>query len=156
MDSYERSIELLRFCRSHHKLACTMMRRNGLTAGVPPILDYLHDHNGCIQNELSRNCHLEPATITSILTTMERDGLIERRADPGDRRVWRVYMTGVGAEADKTLRRTSARIAELCFEGFAPEEIDAALGILARITRNMHRAMDTESECCEEKKKNHD
>lgn len=156
MDSYERSVDLLRLCRSHHKLSFTMMRKNGLTAGLPPILDYLHDHNGCIQNELSRNCHLEPATITSILTTMERDGLIERRADPSDRRVWQIHMTETGLDAYETLRRTSALIGDICFHGFSPEESDAALAILAKMTRNIHEALGTESDCCEEKKDNHD
>lgn len=156
MDSYERSVELLRLCRSHHKLSCTMMRKNGLTAGLPPILHYLHDHNGCIQSELSKNCRLEPATITSILTTMERDGLIERRADPSDRRVWQIHMTDAGLCAYETLRRISALIGDLCFQGFSPEESDAALAIFAKMTGNIRKALDAESDCCEEKKEKQD
>ena len=144
MDSYERSVEILRFCRRHHKLSMMMMRRNGLTAGQPPILDYLQEHDGCIQNELSRSCHLEPATITSILGTMERDGLIERRADPADRRVWQIHLTDAGRAAYQTLYRTSAQIGDICLEGFSREETDAVLDFLRRMTENVRHTLWSE------------
>ena len=154
MDSYERSVELLRFCRRHHKLTMIVIRKHGLTAGQPPILHYLHEHNGCIQNELSKNCHLEPATITSILGTRERDGLIERRADPSDRRVWQIYLTDAGQEAYETLRSINAQIGDLCFEGMTEEEIETFLTLLDRMTQNIRQRLSTEGACCCEERKN--
>ena len=137
MDSYERSIELLRFCRSHHKLTCTMMRRNGLTAGVPPILDYLHDHNGCIQNELSRNCHLEPATITSILTTMERDGLICRAQHQGNRRSLWVSLTPQGRQMALRMEEIFCQADEQAAENLSPQEIQALRQMLGQVCENL-------------------
>ncbi len=154
MDSYDRSVALLRFCRRHHKLTTTLTRKNGLTAGQPPILHYLHEHAGCIQNELSKSCHLEPATITSILGTMERDGLIERRADPSDRRVWQIYLTDAGQNAYETLRNINAAIGDLCFEGMTQEEIDTFLSLLERMLENIRKKLGAEGACCCEERKN--
>ena len=153
MDSYERSVALLRFCRRHHKLTTTVTRKYGLTAGQPPILHYLHEHSGCIQNELSKSCHLEPATITSILGTMERDGLIERRADPADRRVWQIYLTDAGQQAYETLRTLNAQIGDICFEGMTQEECDLFLSLLDKMTQNIRQKLCTEGSCCCEERK---
>ncbi|MGI6335503.1 MAG: MarR family winged helix-turn-helix transcriptional regulator [Eubacteriales bacterium] len=139
MDSYERSVTLLRFCRGHKKLSVSMFRERGISSGQPPILDYLSRNSGCIQNDLSRYCHLEPATITSILTTMERDGLIERRASPTDRRVWLIYLTDAGRALYDSMQDASARVADICFDGFTESESEQILVYLKRITANIRR-----------------
>lgn len=38
-----------------------------LTPGQPKILDYLLSHDGAVQKEIAEACHIEPATITSVL-----------------------------------------------------------------------------------------
>ena len=40
------------------------IKESGLTLGQPKILDYLKDHNGCVQKDIAAGCHIEPASIT--------------------------------------------------------------------------------------------
>ena len=37
-----------------------------------------------------------PGTLTSVVDTLVREGYVERRRDPGDRRVVRLYVTDTG------------------------------------------------------------
>ena len=144
MDAHERALKLLKLCRHHFKLSTKMMREQGITQGQPPILEYLSKNDGCIQSELSRNCRLEPATITSILTTMERDGLIERRASPEDRRVWRIFLTETGRTSHNLMRKTSALVGDICFSGFSPDESAQTIEFLRRMNENIQHALSAE------------
>ncbi|RVU07914.1 MarR family transcriptional regulator [Novosphingobium umbonatum] len=58
-----------------------------------------------------------PRTITEILDGLERDGLVERRSDPEDRRVKRLHITEAGLlaiEATEPLRQSI--INQICAE----------------------------------------
>lgn len=142
MDTQELGLALLKVCRTHRKLSFSKFRESGISHGQPPILKYLHDNNGCIQSELSKVCHLEPATITSNLTIMERDGLVERRPNPSDRRVWQIFLTQKGGEAYEALMKTEECIIEECFVGFSEDEREAAAEMLNRLYHNMVHALE--------------
>ena len=137
MDCKKRDLELWTVCRMHRKLAISKMYEEGLNPGQPPILEALWQSDGCTQSGLSKRCHLEPATITSTLSTMERDGLVERRSDPADRRVWRIFLTERGREAHDAVCRVHSSVSGICFEGFSEEETEQMLGYIERMIGNM-------------------
>lgn len=49
--------------------------------------------------ELSRRMHLPPPTVTYLVKQLEARGLLERRAEPGDLRKFRLVRTAAGHEA---------------------------------------------------------
>lgn len=65
------------------KKALNRLREAGLTAGQPKVLDYLQEHNGVNQKAIAAGCHMEPASVSSVLAGMEHAGLIRRQAEPG-------------------------------------------------------------------------
>ena len=58
------------------KALLASIKDSGLTPGQPKILDYLQNHNGCVQKDIAKGCHIEPASITVILKGMETKGYI--------------------------------------------------------------------------------
>lgn len=54
------------------------IKNSELTPGQPKVLDYLIYHDGAVQKDIAESCHIEPATITSVLAGMEKSGLIMR------------------------------------------------------------------------------
>ena len=50
--------------------------------------------------------HITPATATSTLQRMERDGWVHRRRDPDDQRVVRVHLTGKARALHERARDT--------------------------------------------------
>lgn len=48
------------------------------------------------QVDIARRLRIEGPTLTRMLDTLEKDGLVERRPDPGDRRTKQLRLTGGG------------------------------------------------------------
>lgn len=110
-----------------------------LTAGQPKILDFLFEHDGCSQKELAKLCHIEPATMTSLLAHLERNGLIYRQPNPKDRRILNVYLTEKGRERQKKVQQVFEQINEESFKGFNEEERQQTIDYLNRMYQNLIR-----------------
>lgn len=72
------------------------MKDTNLTPGQPKILDYLLLHDGAVQKEIAEACHIESATMTSVLLGMENKGLVVRKNINSNRRSLYVYLTDKG------------------------------------------------------------
>jgi DNA-binding MarR family transcriptional regulator len=115
---------------SRASLAITNVLRRELTeagAGhVRPaylgVLMCLWRQDGVKGVELGRCAGLEPSTITGLLDRMQRDGLLERRPDPHDRRAQRIFLTAAGREIQKPAERVVQRNLERVMAGVSELE----------------------------------
>ncbi len=128
---------LIKVGAAHRRRSAYEFTKYNLTAGQPRILNYLFEHNGCIQRELAAACHLEPASVTSVLNSMEKAGLIERKPVQGDKRALEVWLTEKGLDQKKTIEENFITMANECFQGFTEEEKQLAGVFLDRIFKNM-------------------
>ena len=78
------------------------------------VLLRLVEEDGLTQADLSRRQRVEAPSMCRLVDRLERDGLVERRADPGDRRATRVHISAegrrvaeVGAEVVESLERSA-------------------------------------------------
>ncbi len=123
---------------AHRKYAGEGIAKNGLTRGQPMLLDMLMRYDGCNQKLIAEKCQLEPATITSILTLMEKSGLVERRTSKEDKRVMTVHLTQKGRDAHRRVSEVFLLEQEdICFAGFSEQEREDAIAVLRRIYRNL-------------------
>lgn len=113
------------------------LKKASLTAGQPKVLDYLKDHDGAGQKEIAAACHIEPATLTSVLNRMEEKGMIERRMRNGNRRSLYVFLTEKGKELSDVVEREFYRAEEQALAGFSPEEREECRRMLRRICENL-------------------
>ena len=113
------------------------LKKASLTAGQPKVLDYLKDHDGAGQKEIAAACHIEPATLTSLLNRMEEKGMIERRMRNGNRRSLYVFLTEKGKELSDVVEREFDRAEEQALAGFSPEEREECRRMLRRICENL-------------------
>ncbi len=115
-----------------------------LSPGQPKLLDYLCEHDGCIQKELASVCEVESATITRLLTRMESAGLIERRVSSSDKRSLSVFLTEKGRHAGTIVREKFAGIEAGAFAGLDGEHRKLFLELLCKIYNNLsHRKSQT-------------
>jgi len=56
------------------------------------ILSRLDRQPGMSQNEMVAVCEVEPITVARLIDRLEARGLVERRADPADRRIRRLHL----------------------------------------------------------------
>lgn len=113
------------------------IRGTGLTPGQPKVLDYLLTHEGRAQKEIAGGCHIEPATLTRILTGMEKQGYLERRVPEEDRRTSHIYLTDKGRETASRLENIFAGIENHALSGFSPGESQMLCELLSRVYENM-------------------
>jgi MarR family transcriptional regulator for hemolysin len=62
------------------------------------LLVRLAEENGLAQADLARRGRVEASTVCRMVDRLVRDGLVERRSDPADRRTVRVHLTARGRE----------------------------------------------------------
>ena len=108
-----------------------------LTLGQPKVLDYLKEHNGASQKEIAAGCHIEAASLTSVLSRMEEKGMIERRMLNGNRRSLYVFLTDMGKELQKAVEREFDSIEKTAFEGISEEERKAFMSTFFKIFENL-------------------
>ena len=80
----------------------------GMTRAQWAVLARLESHQGLKQSELAEMLDLQPITLTRLVDRLCDNGLIERRADPDDRRAKRLFLTPAaraGAGAAQRARR---------------------------------------------------
>lgn len=95
MESFDRDLLIIL-----HDVARTLRTRfdqkarttHAMTRAQWIILSRLERQPGMSQNELATICEVEPITVGRLVDRLESRGLVERRADPTDRRVRRLHL----------------------------------------------------------------
>jgi DNA-binding MarR family transcriptional regulator len=99
-------------------------------ASYGSILIPLFEQDGLRMGEIARRARLSKQTMTTMVRLCERDGLVERRPDPDDRRATRVYLT---AKAKRFRTRAEHVL------GTLESQVETALG--RRDSRNLRRSL---------------
>ena len=115
------------------------LRETGLTPGQPKVLDYLGLQDGASQREIAEACHIEPATLSSLLRRMEEGGLVERRGLGGDRRTAHVYLTDRGRGMQRQVEEAFRRLDLAALGGVPPEDRETALRVLKAVLENLQK-----------------
>lgn len=128
---------LTHVCKAHYSRARAMLDEIGLYRGQQFVLCALWDEEGLTHSELADRLHVHPATVTNALKRMERAGFLERRPDPEDQRVSRVYLTDAGSEIRGDVERMWADLEAQTFQGFSAEERKTLERLLERVHENL-------------------
>lgn len=113
------------------------MKDYGLNYGNPKVILYIMRNEGCRQIDIAKDCYIESATLSTVLSKMEKNGLIERRRTPENRRCYSIYPTDKGR---KTFHKVKSRLdetTETAFSDFSKDDIDQFREYLDRLTYNL-------------------
>lgn len=72
-------------------------RKHGMTRAQWALLSRLERHPDITQSDLAQRSDVEPITVGRLIDRLEASGFVERRPDPGDRRIWRLRLTAKSA-----------------------------------------------------------
>lgn len=126
---------------SHSKRAMlSRSRAAGLKPGQPKVLEYVVFHEGCSQRDIARACVMDKSTVTSVVTRMEEEGLLERRARPGDRREVEIRLTQSGRDAAEKVLRYRDEVDDIAWGNLTHEERAELSSLLARVIRHFEGA----------------
>jgi len=78
--------------RLHRVAADKRARAHDMTRAQWVMLLRLERQPGLSQKELSELLEVEPITVARLIDRLEQRGMVERRPDPKDRRIWRLHL----------------------------------------------------------------
>ena len=113
----------------------TAVHEIGLTSGQPKVLDFLSRHPEADQKTIAAHCEIEQTTVGSILTRMEKAGLVTRRRRAGDRRCRYVSLTREGHRAAEQVEELFARVEAPVTRGLSAEELEQLKALLEKAYR---------------------
>jgi DNA-binding MarR family transcriptional regulator len=128
-------------CKAHRGATDAALREIGLHVGQEMILLQLWCMEGMTQTQLAERLGVEPPTVTKMLQRIEQDGIIERRPDPEDARVSRVFLTERGRALESEVERTWRFVEARAVAGLTDEE----RLLLRRLLMHVRANLSTES-----------
>ncbi len=118
------------------------LQKLGLAVAQVPVFGTIKNLGPLPQKELARLLHVEQPTMAQLLTRMERDGLIERRADPNDGRSSLLCLTPLAIRKSEPARDLLLEGSAIALQGLSKREISTLTRLLQRVLANLEEAVD--------------
>lgn len=115
------------------------VRQFGLTSAQFDVLQLLMHNDGLEHRELQRRLAIASPTLTNIVDILQREGLVDRRADSGDARIKTLHLTAKArtlCSSDDFCSAGEALVGQM-FAGFSPRQRDEFMQALKRVELNL-------------------
>lgn len=114
-------------------------RSSGLSRPQWRVLTMLRRHEGINQGGLADLVEVEPITLCRMVDRLQEAELVERRADPFDRRAWRLHLTDKARALLEEMRPMAFSLFDDAMTGLDPAERSDLFRMLERIRTNLSR-----------------
>lgn len=115
------------------------LRQHGLVLGQDHLLAQLWDEDGGTPGQIAAAMGVSTPAVTKGATVLERAGLLERRRDPSDKRLIRLWLTPAGQELREPVQRARRQVEDTLLRDLSRPEIETLRVALAKI---QHSALD--------------
>lgn len=112
---------------------------------TPPqfgLLSFLWQQDGLTQVELSEKGQVDRSTVGGLIDRLEKNGLLERRQHPQDRRAYQIWLTQRGRELEIPLSQSACHALTTFTSGLNQQEIEELRRMLG-ILRGERRVYET-------------
>jgi len=113
----------------------------GVTRAQWAVLARLDRFEGLKQSELAEMLDLQPITLTRLLDRLCDNGLIERRADPNDRRAKRLFLTDAARPVLEQLGALGEEVMTATLAGVPRAAVEQIVAQLAVVKENLRQAI---------------
>jgi MarR family transcriptional regulator for hemolysin len=112
-------------------------RARGMTRAQWVILARVSANPGLSQNELASILEVEPISVGRLIDRLEARGLVERRPDPGDRRIWRLHLLPGAEPVLDEISKARDVLGDQLLEGVAPAVRTKLVDALLKMKNNL-------------------
>ena len=116
-------------------------RRFGISRAQWGVLVRLDRSEGLKQSELADILDLQPISLTRLLDRLAENGLIERRADPNDRRANRLFLTPAARPLLEQLAELGNDMMATVLDGLDAKTVERMLRDLGLVKANLRAAI---------------
>jgi MarR family transcriptional regulator for hemolysin len=121
-------------------------RRFGMTRAQWAVLFRLQRNEGLKQSELADLLEVQPITLTRLIDRLCDNGLIERRSDPNDRRVKRLFLTPAAKPVLEKVTAAGEAMMANVLAGLDQQTREAMLASLMTMKNNLRQMIQTRVE----------
>lgn len=119
-------------------------RHMGMTRAQWVMMAWLELQPGLSQNELAGLVEVEPITVARLIDRLEVRGLVERRADPKDRRIRRLHLLPAAAPVLAEIQRYRSELSASMSAAVGEERLQALTASLIDLKASLlHEATAT-------------
>lgn len=112
----------------------------GLTLSLASLVAYVRDFGPVTQTRAAEHLGQGRAVTGSQIDRLEASGVVERRRDPDDRRVWMVAVTDIGRSLADRIDEVDAVLRAELRDGIPRSDRQTLAGLLVRVQHNLRRA----------------
>lgn len=123
--------------RAYDRVLAKALSQHRVQTGQWSLLRVLWNEDNLSQIEVARRMKIERASLTLMLTTVEKARLISRVADPNDRRILRIRLTRKGRALESVLVPIGMDVNATALRGFTKNEVSHARSLLQRMIDNL-------------------
>jgi DNA-binding MarR family transcriptional regulator len=135
--SFGRALGMAHTAMFRH-LAKLMKEKNlPITPEQFSVLTHLWRNDGLQQSELAVCTNRNRANVTRIIDILEREGIVVRKDDPNDRRVFRIYLTDLGKKLKNEAAKCAQKSIEDSLNGVSESDKTVALSVFKKIVDNV-------------------
>jgi len=124
----------------------------GVTYAQWVVLARLDRFEGLKQSELAEMLDLQPITLTRLVDRLCDSGMIERRADPNDRRAKRLFLTPASRPLLERLGALGEDLMATALAGVDRDQIENMVAQLAIIKENLRQAIQQKANAAGERR----
>lgn len=97
------------------------------------ILRVVHASGGISQQALAEHLSILPSRLVVLIDELEAGGMVERRADPADRRSYALYLTDKGRDTMKAIGRVARDHQDALLASLSTEQRELLASLLFRV-----------------------
>jgi DNA-binding MarR family transcriptional regulator len=105
----------------------------GLTRAQWRAMHFIRRQPGMNQTQLAEVLDLEAIAVGRVVDRLVKEGYVERREDPADRRRWQLHPAAKFDEVMTSFNRIADTLTEDMFAGIAPEQLAAAKAVFDQV-----------------------
>lgn len=124
----------------------------GVTYAQWVVLARLDRFEGLKQSELAEMLDLQPITLTRLVDRLCDSGMIERRADPNDRRAKRLFLTSASRPLLERLGALGEDLMATALAGVDRDQIEKMVAQLAIIKENLRQVIQQKASAAGERR----
>lgn len=118
-------------------------RELGLTGQQWRVLVVIRRNPGLRQSVAAEMLEVEPITLSRMVDRLADAGMVERRADPTDRRAWSLYLSAAAEPLMDRMRAMAEALTDDALEGFTAEERQQLVQLAERYRANLSRRTES-------------
>jgi DNA-binding MarR family transcriptional regulator len=105
----------------------------GLTRAQWRAMHFIRLSPGLNQTQLAEDLDLEAIAVGRVVDRLVREGYVERRADPADRRRWQLHPAEKFEAMIASINRIANAVTEDMFAGIEPEQLAASKQVFEKV-----------------------